>query len=59
MRHDDGLKAARIPIKLKKGANELLVKTNNSDTPLNRRLWVINCVVEEGVMLKTENSEGL
>jgi len=47
LRHDDGLKAARIPIKLKQGANELLVKTNNSDKPLNRRLWVINCVVEK------------
>ena len=46
LRHDDGLKTARIPVKLKEGANELLVKTNNSDTPLNNRLWVVNCVIE-------------
>ena len=46
LRHDDGLKVVRIPIKLKKGNNELLVKTSNSDTPPNKRLWVINCVVE-------------
>ena len=46
LRHDDGLKVAKIPIKLKKGSNELLVKTSNSDIPPNKRLWVINCVVE-------------
>ncbi len=46
LRHDDGLKVARIPIKLKKGSNGLLVKTTNTDTPPNKRLWVINCVVE-------------
>lgn len=46
LRHDDGLKTVGIPIELKKGSNELLVKTNNSDRPLNRSLWVINCVIE-------------
>ena len=48
LRHDKGLKTARIPVKLRKGANELLIKTNNSDTPLYRRLWVINCAIEPG-----------
>ena len=46
LRHDKGLETASIPVKLKKGSNELLVKTNNTDTYSNRRLWVINCVVE-------------
>ena len=46
LRHDDGLKTARIPVQLRRGANELLVKTNNSNTPPNNRLWVVNCVIE-------------
>lgn len=47
LRHDDGLKVVRIPMKLKKGANELLLRTSNSDTPPNRRLWAINCIIED------------
>jgi hypothetical protein len=46
LRHEDGLKVVKIPVSFKKGANELLVKTNNSDRPPNRRLWVIHCAVE-------------
>jgi len=57
LRHDDGLKTARIPVQLRKGANELLVKTNNSDTPPNNRLWVVNCVIESG-SAKSSTSEG-
>ena len=46
LRHDKGLETAKIPVNLKQGSNELLVKTNNTDNHSNRRLWVINCVVE-------------
>ena len=46
LRHDDGLKVAKIPVALKKGINELLVKTNNTQGPSNHRLWVISCFVE-------------
>ncbi len=46
LRHSEGLKLARIPVTLKKGANELLVKTINTDAPPNQRLWAINCFVE-------------
>lgn len=46
LRHEAGLKTVRIPVKLKKGSNELLIKTNNSDQPPNKRLWVINCIIE-------------
>jgi len=46
LRHEDGLKVGRIPIALKKGENELLVKTNNIEATPNNRLWVINCVIE-------------
>jgi len=47
LRHDTGLETARIPIALNQGDNELLVKTNNTATAPNKRLWVLNCVVEE------------
>ena len=46
LRHDKGLETAKIPVNLKQGSNELLVKTNNTDNHSNRRLWVINCLVE-------------
>jgi hypothetical protein len=47
LRHDDGLRAARIPIKLRKGNNDLLIKTNNSNAPKNNRLWVMHAVLEK------------
>lgn len=45
LRHDAGFAAAQVPIRLRAGANELLVKLSNS---LNReyRLWALSCVVE-------------
>ena len=46
LKHDDGLTTSRVRIQLRKGANELLVKTNNSETPLNNKLWVVNCAIE-------------
>ena len=46
LRHDEGLTVVEIPISLKKGPNELLLKTSNSDLPPNKRLWAINCVIE-------------
>ena len=47
LRHEDGLQTARIPITLRKGANELLIKTSNSDAPANNRLWVIQVALED------------
>ncbi|MEC9257256.1 MAG: hypothetical protein VX541_02095 [Candidatus Poribacteria bacterium] len=46
LRHENGLETARIPVQLEKGSNELLVKTNNSNIPPNKRLWVINAAIE-------------
>jgi hypothetical protein len=46
LRHEKGLETARLPVKLKKGANELLLKNNNTNVPPNRLLWVINCAIE-------------
>ena len=46
LRHGDGLKVAKIPVTLKKGSNELLVKTNNTDVPRNHKLWTIHCRVQ-------------
>jgi len=46
LRHEDGLRTAEIKVELKKGANELLIKTNNTETPLNKRLWVIHTVLK-------------
>jgi hypothetical protein len=46
LRHERGLETARIPVTLKAGPNELLLKTSNTDVPPNNRLWVVNCAVE-------------
>lgn len=46
LKHEHGLETVRIPVKLKKGANELRIKTNNTIRP-NRWLWAISCVVEK------------
>jgi hypothetical protein len=46
LRHEDGLRTAEINVQLQKGDNELLIKINNTDTPLNKRLWVIHTVLE-------------
>ena len=47
LRHESGLEAADIPVALRQGTNELLLKTNNTTMPPNNRLWVLSCVVEE------------
>lgn len=45
LRHDAGFAAARVPVRLRAGDNELLVKLSNAS---NRefRLWALSCVVE-------------
>jgi len=45
LRHENGLKSVRIPVKLKPGKNELRIKSNNTLSN-NRALWVVSCVVE-------------
>lgn len=47
LRHEkgQGLKRARIPIRLKQGHNELRIKSTNS--MINRELGALSCVVEE------------
>jgi hypothetical protein len=47
-RHDEGLEVTRTPVRLRSGPNELLLRTTNSDTPPNKRLWAINCAIERG-----------
>ena len=46
LQHKPGLETARLPVKLQKGDNHLLLKTSNSSTTPNRFLWVVNCVLE-------------
>jgi hypothetical protein len=46
LKHENGLENAKIHVKLKKGENELLVKTNNTKAFPNNALWVINCSIE-------------
>lgn len=46
LNHDDGLAIRRIPIRLKAGENRLVVKTNNTDRPLNKRMWAIHAALE-------------
>ncbi len=45
IRSDEGIRTHRIPIALQEGDNEVLIKTNNTDTPLNKRMWAIHCAV--------------
>jgi hypothetical protein len=46
LRHEGGLETAEIPVTLRQGTNELLLKTNNTTMPPNNRLWALSCVVE-------------
>ena len=46
LNHVDGLAARRIPIRLKAGDNRLVIKTNNTDRPLNKRMWAIHAALE-------------
>ncbi len=39
------LQPVKIPVTLYKGANQLLIKTNNQQNR-DRPLWAINCVIE-------------
>ncbi len=43
------MKTARIPIRLKRGKNELRIKNNNF-MGNNRWLWAISCVLEKKVV---------
>ena len=43
--HDEEFSTVRIPVSLKKGDNQLLIKTNNRMNR-ERHLWAINCAVE-------------
>ena len=43
--HDEEFSAARIPLSLEKGDNQLLIKTNNRMNR-DRHLWAIHCAVE-------------
>ena len=45
-RHDHGLEVTTVAGELRKGPNELLIKTSNFQN-INRWLWSINCVVRE------------
>jgi hypothetical protein len=49
LRHENGLETARIPIRLKRGKNELRIKNNNF-MGNNRWLWAISCVLEKKVV---------
>ncbi len=46
LRHEKGLETTRIPIRLKRGQNELRIKNNNF-MGNDRWLWAISCVVEK------------
>ena len=46
LRHDKGLKTVYLPVTILEGKNELLIKSINTDTPRNKGLWTIHCVVQ-------------
>jgi hypothetical protein len=42
--HEDDFKSAEIPVRLKKGSNEILVKSVNFDRIPNNRLWAFSLI---------------
>ena len=46
LKHEQGLKTVSIPIRLQKGDNTLRIKTNNTDTPPNKRHWAFHVAIE-------------
>ena len=47
LKHEAGLETIRLPIQLRKGNNKLLIKTNNTDTPPNKRHWAFHVTIEK------------
>ena len=47
VKHEEGFKTVRIPIRLRKGSNTLLLKTNNTDTPSNKRHWAFHIALDQ------------
>lgn len=45
LKHEQGVETAEIPIRLKKGENELTVRLSNADN-LEWRCWAFSCVVK-------------
>ena len=43
--HSEEFQTAEIPVTLKEGDNQLLIKTNNQQNR-DRLLWAIHCAVE-------------
>jgi hypothetical protein len=43
--HTEEFQTAKIPITLREGANQILIKTNNQENR-ERYLWAIHCAVE-------------
>ncbi len=47
LKHEAGLETVSLPIQLRKGTNKLLIKTNNTDTPPNKRHWAFHVAIEK------------
>ena len=47
LKHEQGMRICRIPVELNAGANRLVIKTNNTDQPLNKRTWAIQMALED------------
>lgn len=45
MNHADGFDTKRVQLVLRKGANQLVIKTNNRQNS-DRTIWVVNCAIE-------------
>jgi hypothetical protein len=43
--HADGFDTKRVQLVLRKGANQLVIKTNNRQNS-DRTIWVVNCAIE-------------
>ena len=45
--HEKRFETVVVPVQLRKGSNKILIKTNNTDSPPNKRHWAFHFAIEE------------
>ena len=45
LQHEEGFETAEVTVRVRQGQNTCLIKTNNTDQPLNKRLWALHAAL--------------
>lgn len=45
LQHEEGFEVAEVPVGVRQGSNTCLIKTNNTDQPLNKRHWALHAAL--------------